>query len=262
MPSSQQFVLKGSKGELKCKNTSLVIKFSAEDKPSALTTEITCDENGKFNMTDDAWPYCEWPSCSRSSLPPSNETGDLYPVDGNDTLMEDYQKYKCFGDNVTDSGIYVLMACKANADGSGANFDTAIGWPQCRAPNTCTANAFPQPPSEATATGLACPLNDTSEFYSVDCTCPEGTRIDSNLMPRCAKDGIWEPPATWPVCVEVTTTTVATTTVEATTAAATVAAASTVAGTTSAGGTTVAGATTVAGSTLGMTSMVSKKLSH
>ena len=246
IPDTNQFILKGSDGVFKCKNTSRVIV--PPSGPTSKTFKIKCEDNGKFKVLQAAeWPTCQWPSCKFSTLPPDNQTKSLRPIDTNDTLQNDFKKYQCPGGNVTDNGIYVLVACVANSDGSGAIYTPPDVWPDCRIAINCTGAAFPSPPEASTATGLTCVAADTKEFSSLVCTCPAGKIVDSTIMPLCGRNGVWQAPAIWPRCVEYSTTV-------ATTTATTSAGNSTATGATASGSTGSTVANTATASSLSQTS--------
>ena len=107
-------------GTFKCKNASLVITFP-DGRPTTKTFDVRCGDTGDFeNLAE--WPTCLWPSCSFDMLPIENATGELRPVIGEnatETPQDDFMKYACPGDNVTDSGIYVSVPCVANIDETG-----------------------------------------------------------------------------------------------------------------------------------------------
>ena len=207
-----KFILKDFDGVFKCRNTSRLIYFP-DNRPPARSIKIKCGSTGDF-VPPEVWPTCKWPSCPNTNLPPDNSTNQLRPVITDPTPMNEFLTYICPGINVTDSGPSVLVKCQAFTNGSGVSYVFPTSWPNCRAPFVCEASSFPELPAYASSSGLVCPADNVTEFSSANCSCPAGKMMDSNVLPRCAKNGVWTAPATWPVCATVTTqaTTVADTT--------------------------------------------------
>lgn len=203
IPDTNKFILKDSDGVFKCRNTSRLIYFP-DNRPPARTMNIKCGSTGDF-IPPEVWPTCKWPSCPNTNLPPDNSTKQLRPVITDPTPMNEFLRYVCPGINVTDSGPSVLVRCQAFTNGSGVSYAFPASWPNCRAPFVCRASSFPALPAYASSSGLVCPATNVTEFSSANCTCPAGKMMDSNVMPRCAQNGVWTAPTTWPVCVAVST---------------------------------------------------------